>query len=74
MTQQIIDLDTLPRAAQFRFFRTYHQPHYATTTRLDVTHLMTRKTDDISAYGACVYAIGSGAASGSRALNVLSWG
>jgi chloramphenicol O-acetyltransferase type A len=60
MTQQIIDLGAWPRAAQYRFFRTYQQPHYATTTRLDVTHLMSRKTDGTSAYRACLYAIDVG--------------
>ena len=60
MTQQIIDLEAWPRAAQFRLFRTYQQPHYATTTRLNVTHLMSRKTDGISAYRGCLFAIGAG--------------
>ena len=60
MTYRIIDLETWPRAAQFRFFRTYLQPHYATTTRLDVTHLMARKADGVSPYRACLYAIGAG--------------
>lgn len=60
MTHQIVDLETWPRAAQFRFFRTYQQPHYATTTRLDVTHLMTRKVQGVAPYRACLYAIGAG--------------
>jgi len=54
-----IDLDTWPRAAQFRHFRTYEKPHYAITSRLDVTHLMGRK-DALSPYRACLYAIGAG--------------
>jgi chloramphenicol O-acetyltransferase type A len=60
MTYKLVDLQTWPRAAQFRFFRTYQQPHYATTTRMDVTHLMQRKADGISPYRACLYAIGAG--------------
>ncbi|PJI85076.1 chloramphenicol O-acetyltransferase type A [Yoonia maricola] len=60
MTHRIVDLETWPRAAQFRFFRTYQQPHYATTSRLDVTHLMGRKADGLSPYRACLYAIGAG--------------
>jgi len=60
MTSRIVDLETWPRAAQFHFFRTYQQPHYATTTRLDVTHLMGRKADGVSPYRACLYAIGAG--------------
>lgn len=60
MTHRIVDLDQWPRAAQFHFFRTYNQPHYATTARLDVTHLMGRKAAGISTYRACLYAIGAG--------------
>ena len=60
MTQHIIDLATWPRAAQFHFFRTYEQPHYATTSRIDVTHLMTLKKQGVSPYRACLYAIGAG--------------
>lgn len=60
MTHSIVDLKTWPRAAQFRFFRTYDKPHYAITSRLDVTHLMKRKSDGISPYRACLYAIGAG--------------
>ena len=60
MTHQIIDLETWPRATQFHFFRTYQQPHYATTARLDVTHLMARKADGMSPYRGCLFAIGAG--------------
>ncbi len=60
MTYEIVDLETWPRAAQFRFFRTYQRPHYATTTRLDVTQLMARKAGGVSPYRACLYAIGAG--------------
>jgi chloramphenicol O-acetyltransferase type A len=60
MTYTIVDQTTWPRAAQFQFFRTYQQPHYATTTRLDVTDLMARKAQGVSPYRACLYAIGAG--------------
>ncbi len=60
MTHQIIDLEIWPRATQFHFFRTYQQPHYATTARLDVTHLMARKADGVSPYRGCLFAIGAG--------------
>ncbi len=60
MTHHPVDLATWPRAAQFRFFRTYQKPHYAVTSRLDVSHLLQRKSDGISAYRACLYAIGVG--------------
>lgn len=56
----MIDLKTWPRAAQFRFFRTYDRPHYATTSRLDVTALMHRKSQGVSPYRACLHAIGVG--------------
>lgn len=60
MTHRIVDLETWPRAAQFHFFRTYNRPHYATTSRLDVTQLMRRKSDGVSPYRACLFAIGAG--------------
>ncbi|MEM8538031.1 MAG: CatA-like O-acetyltransferase [Pseudomonadota bacterium] len=60
MAPEIIDLSTWPRAAQFQFFRTYRRPHYATTVRLDVTHLMVRKAAGVSPYRACLFAVGVG--------------
>ena len=60
MSEHIVDLETWPRAAQFRFFRTYQKPHYAITSRLNVSHLMARKADGVSAYRASLYAIGAG--------------
>ena len=60
MATHPVDLGTWPRAAQFRFFRTYERPHYALTSRLAVTHLMARKGDGVSAYRGCLYAIGAG--------------
>ncbi|MEJ6390060.1 chloramphenicol acetyltransferase [Gymnodinialimonas ulvae] len=56
-----VDLATWPRAAQFHFFRGYTRPHFAVTSRLDVTHLMTQaKPNGTSPYRACLYAIGAG--------------
>ena len=55
-----MDLATWPRAAQFRFFRTYDRPHYAVTSRLDVTAVMARKATGLSPYRACLHAIGVG--------------
>ncbi|MDX8350939.1 chloramphenicol acetyltransferase [Cognatiyoonia sp. IB215182] len=60
MTEHIVDLATWPRAAQFHFFRSYQRPHYAVTSRLDVSHLLARKADGVSPYRGCLYAIGTG--------------
>lgn len=56
-----VDLNTWPRAAQFHFFRTFQRPHFAVTSRIDVTPLMTRhKPRGVSPYRASLYAIGAG--------------
>lgn len=61
MAKEIVDLNAWPRADQFRFFRNYEKPHYAITSRLDVTQLITkRKPQGVSPYRASVYAIGAG--------------
>ncbi len=61
MASRLVDLATWPRADQFRFFRTYEKPHYAVTSRIDVTCLLARrKASGISPYRACLYAIGAG--------------
>ncbi|MGL5011992.1 MAG: CatA-like O-acetyltransferase [Paracoccaceae bacterium] len=61
MGQRRVDLETWPRADQFRFFRTYEKPHYAVTSRVDVTRLLTiRKAAGVSPYRASLYAIGAG--------------
>lgn len=61
MTGTPVDLDTWERAAQFRFFRTFERPHYATTVRMDVTKLMTeRKTLGLSPFRHTIWAIGQG--------------
>lgn len=62
MAEHIVDLKTWPRAAQFALYRTYDRPHYAVTSRLDVTGLMARKAEGVSVYRACLYAIGAGIA------------
>jgi chloramphenicol O-acetyltransferase type A len=61
MTETLVDFKTWPRAAQYQWFRTYDRPHYATTSRLDVTHLIGRRAvDDLSIYRASLFAIGAG--------------
>ncbi|WP_322891552.1 MULTISPECIES: CatA-like O-acetyltransferase [unclassified Yoonia] len=60
MPSHPVDLATWPRAAQFRFFRTYDRPHYAVTSRLDVSAVMARKAAGLSPYRACLHAIGAG--------------
>lgn len=60
MTGQTIDLATWPRADQFRLFRSYQRPHFATTARIDVTRLVVAKARGQSVYRASVHAIGAG--------------
>ena len=61
MAGRAVDLSTWQRADQFRFFRTYQKPHYAVTSRIDVTRLLTElKPRGVSPYRACIYAIGAG--------------
>ncbi len=61
MPSRLVDLATWPRADQFRFFRTYAKPHYAVTSRIDVTRLLRDlKPAGVSPYRTCVYAIGAG--------------
>lgn len=56
-----IDLEGWSRAGQFRLFRTYDRPHFATTARLDATALMTLgKPRGVSPYRAFIHAIGAG--------------
>lgn len=54
-----IDLNSWPRIAQYRFFRNFDRPHYATTARMDVSAMMARK-GKVSPYRGCLYAIGAG--------------
>lgn len=61
MAERKIDLATWPRAEAFRLFRSYQRPQYAITSRVDVTRLVDElKPAGISAYRACIYAIGAG--------------
>ncbi|QXT39925.1 chloramphenicol acetyltransferase [Gymnodinialimonas ceratoperidinii] len=56
-----VDLSSWPRAGQFHFFRGFQRPHFAVTSRIDVTHLMTRlKPAGVSPYRASLYGIGTG--------------
>ena len=61
MTGTKVDLATWPRAAQFRMFRTYDRPHYATTVRVAVTNMMAaRKASGLSPFRHSIWAIGKG--------------
>jgi len=60
MAEHIVDLETWPRAVQYRLFRGFERPHYAVTARVDVTGIVARKADGGSPYRDCLYAIGAG--------------
>lgn len=61
MTGRQINLKTWARAEQFRFFREFERPHYATTVRADVTSLMlARKDRKLSPFRHTIWAIGHG--------------
>lgn len=60
MTETPIDLATWPRAGAYRLFRSYDRPHFALTTRLDVTRLLARKADGVSPFRACLFAFSRG--------------
>lgn len=61
MTGTQINLSTWSRAAQFRLFKGYDRPHYATTVRMPVTHLMARRKDTgLSPFRHTIWAIGKG--------------
>ena len=61
MASRRVDLDLWPRADQFRLFRGYEKPHYAVTSRVDVTPILTRRAETgMSSYRACLFAIGAG--------------
>lgn len=57
MTGDPVNLTTWRGADQFRFFRTYERPHYAVTSRVDVTALM-RAKDRLPVFRTCLWAIG----------------
>jgi len=52
-----LDLETWPLAEQFKFFRTYERPHFATTARVDVSRL---KALGLPVFRTCLWAIGAG--------------
>lgn len=61
MTGRPVDLKTWGRAEQFRFFRGFERPHYAITTRIDVSRLMAvRKHRRLSPFRTVIHAIGTG--------------
>lgn len=61
MTGTRVDLATWARSEQFKFFRTFERPHYATTVRIDVSRLMNeRKAENISPFRHAIFAIGTG--------------
>lgn len=60
-TGREIDIETWSRAGQYKLFRTYDRPQFATTARLDATALMTRaKPAGVSPYRAFIHTIGAG--------------
>ncbi len=61
MTGKRVSLADWPRAEQFRFFRNFERPHYATTVRMNVSHLMQeRKKWGVSPFRHAIWAIGKG--------------
>jgi len=61
MMGRAVDLKSWPRAEQFRFFRTYARPHYAITTRIDVSRLMAERGErNLSPFRTTLHAIGAG--------------
>ena len=61
MSARPVDMATWARADQFGFFRDFERPHFAVTSRVDVSALMTaRVREGISPFRACLHAIGAG--------------
>ncbi|MEL7459903.1 MAG: CatA-like O-acetyltransferase [Pseudomonadota bacterium] len=61
MTATQADLATWDRAETFRFFRTFQQPHFAITARVDVTKIMAAKAaNGTNLFRACLWALGAG--------------
>ena len=59
MTGRPVALDTWSRAEQFRFFRGFERPHFATTARVDVSRLMAnRKRHALSPFRHTIWAVG----------------
>ena len=60
MTGTRLDLATWPRADQFRFFRTFAKPHFATTARVDVSVMMrARAARGLSPFRTALWAFGA---------------
>lgn len=59
MTYTVVDHATWARAEQFKLFRTFERPHFAVTSRIDVTPLIRRKGHGASPYRDCLFAIGA---------------
>ncbi|MGB0508227.1 MAG: CatA-like O-acetyltransferase [Pikeienuella sp.] len=61
MAEHEIELGTWSRTGQFELFRGYQTPRYTITSRIDVSRLLNdAKPRDVSAYRACLFAIGAG--------------
>lgn len=61
MTGRRVSLAGWPRAAQFRLFRGYDRPHFATTVRVDVTRLMAARAETgLSPFRHTIWAVGKG--------------
>lgn len=61
MTGRRVNLDTWSRADQFRLFRRYDRPHYATTVRLDVSEMMAAYSrSGLSPFRHTIWAVGKG--------------
>ena len=60
MATHNVNLETWPRAAQYKLFRGYAKPHYAVTSRINVSQLVARKSKGLSTYRASLFAIGAG--------------
>ena len=61
MRYQAIDLDTWSRRDHFQFFRSFNRPHYAVTSRIDVTHMLAvRQARGFSPYRASLFGIACG--------------
>lgn len=59
---KLIEFFDWPRAGLFHLFREFQRPHFAITSRLDITALKARHAQDksFSTYHACLYAISEG--------------
>lgn len=60
MSARPVDLATWDRTEAFRLFRGYARPHWALTTRVDVTRVIAAKARGASVFRATVHAVGAG--------------